>query len=91
VFIPTLVFRLATHSSRALVASGFLIAALMRMVGKIALWKSLAHSIPLHREHVVTFDIAFDVIMPRGRRSEPSDDRETKTGSLGLCEGFASC
>src|SRR5258708_29016721 len=41
VFIPTLLFCLATQFLGLYVASFFLIAAFMRMVGTIALWKSL--------------------------------------------------
>ena len=41
VFIPTLLFCLATQFLGLYVASFLLIAAFMRMVGKIALWKSL--------------------------------------------------
>src|SRR6202795_3509938 len=39
VFVPTLLFCLATQFLGLYVASFFLIAAFMRMVGKIALWK----------------------------------------------------
>ena len=41
VFVPTLLFCLATQFLGMYVASFLLIAVFMRMVGKIALWKSL--------------------------------------------------
>ena len=37
-----------------------------RMVGKIALWKSLLTAFLFTALMFVTFDIAFDVIMPKG-------------------------
>jgi hypothetical protein len=66
VFIPTLLFCLATQFLGLYVASFFLIAAFMRMVGKIALWKSLLTAFLFTAIMFVTFDIAFDVIMPKG-------------------------
>jgi hypothetical protein len=38
----------------------------MWMVGRIALWKSLLTSLVFSMIMFVTFDIAFDVIMPKG-------------------------
>lgn len=38
----------------------------MRMVGRIALWKSLLTAFLFTAIMFVTFDIAFDVIMPKG-------------------------
>ena len=38
----------------------------MRMVGRIALWKSLLTAFIFTAVMFVTFDIAFDVIMPKG-------------------------
>ena len=66
VFVPTLLFCLATQFLGLYVASFFLIAAFMRMVGKIALWKSLLTAFLFTAVMFVTFDIAFDVIMPKG-------------------------
>jgi putative tricarboxylic transport membrane protein len=66
VFIPTLLFCLATQFLGLYVASFLLIAAFMRMVGKIALWKSLLTAFLFTAIMFVTFDIAFDVIMPKG-------------------------
>jgi hypothetical protein len=66
VFVPTLLFCLATQFLGLYVASFLLIAAFMRMVGKIALWKSLLTAFLFTAIMFVTFDIAFDVIMPKG-------------------------
>jgi putative tricarboxylic transport membrane protein len=66
VFVPTLLFCLATQFLGLYVASFFLIAAFMRMVGRIALWKSLLTAFFFTAIMFVTFDIAFDVIMPKG-------------------------
>jgi hypothetical protein len=66
VFVPTLLFCLATQFLGLYVASFLLIAAFMRMVGKIAIWKSLLTAFLFTAIMFVTFDIAFDVIMPKG-------------------------
>ena len=66
VFVPTLLFCLATQFLGLYVASFFLIAAFMRMVGRIALWKSLLTAFRFTAIMFATFDIAFDVIMPKG-------------------------
>ena len=66
VFVPTLLFCLATQFLGLYVASFLLIAAFMRMVGRIALWKSLLTAFVFTAIMFVTFDIAFDVIMPKG-------------------------
>ncbi len=66
VFVPTLLFCLATQFLGLYVASFFLIAAFMRLVGRIALWKSLLTAFLFTAIIFVTFDIAFDVIMPKG-------------------------
>ena len=66
VFVPTLLFCLATQFLGLYVASFFLIAAFMRMIGRIALWKSLLTAFLFTAIMFVTFDIAFDVIMPKG-------------------------
>ena len=66
VFVPTLLFCLATQFLGLYVASFLLISAFMRMVGKIALWKSLLTAFVFTAVMFVTFDIAFDVIMPKG-------------------------
>jgi putative tricarboxylic transport membrane protein len=66
VFVPTLLFCLATQFLGMYVASFLLIAIFMRMVGKIAMWKSLLTAFLFTAIMFVTFDIAFDVIMPKG-------------------------
>jgi putative tricarboxylic transport membrane protein len=66
VFVPTLLFCVATQYLGMYVASFLLIAIFMRIVGRIALWKSLLTSFVFTAVMFVTFDIAFDVIMPKG-------------------------
>jgi putative tricarboxylic transport membrane protein len=66
VFVPTLLFCLMTQFLGLYVASFVLIAGFMRAVGKIAWWKSLATAFVFTALMFVTFDIAFDVIMPKG-------------------------
>ena len=66
VFVPTLLFCLVTQFLGLYVASFLLIASFMRTVGKIALWKSLLAAFVFTAAMFVTFDVAFDVIMPKG-------------------------
>jgi putative tricarboxylic transport membrane protein len=66
VFVPTFLFCLVTQFLGLYVASFLLIAGFMRWVGKIALWKSLLTAFLFTAIMFVTFDIAFDVIMPKG-------------------------
>ncbi len=66
VFVPTLLFCLATQFLGLYVASFLLIAGFMAMVGKIAWWKSLLTAFLFTAIMFVTFDIAFNVIMPKG-------------------------
>jgi putative tricarboxylic transport membrane protein len=66
VFVPTLLFCLATQYLGLYVASFVLIAGFMHWVGRIALWKSLLTAFIFTAAMFVTFDIAFDVIMPKG-------------------------
>jgi putative tricarboxylic transport membrane protein len=66
VFVPTLLFCLATQFLGMYVASFLLIAGFMRLIGKIAWWKSLLTAFIFTALMFVTFDIAFDVIMPKG-------------------------
>jgi hypothetical protein len=66
VFVPTFLFCLATQYLGLYVASFLLIVGFMRWVGKIAWWKSLLTAIVFCVAMFVTFDIAFDVIMPKG-------------------------
>jgi len=60
VFIPTLLFCLLTQWL------GLYVASFMRVVGRIALWKSLLTAFLFAAIMFVTFDLAFDVIMPKG-------------------------
>jgi putative tricarboxylic transport membrane protein len=66
VFVPTVLFVLATQFLGLYVASFLLISGFMRLVGKIALWKSLLTAFVFTAAMFVTFDVAFDVIMPKG-------------------------
>jgi hypothetical protein len=66
VFVPTFLFCLVTQFLGLYVASFLLIAGFMRLIGKIALWKSLLTALVFTAAMFVTFDIAFDVIMPKG-------------------------
>ena len=66
VFVPTVLFCLAMQFLGLYVASFLLIAAFMRMVGRIALWKSLLTAFLFTAIMFVVFDVAFDVIMPKG-------------------------
>ena len=66
VFVPTFLFCLFTQWLGIYIASFLLIAGFMWMVGRIALWKSLLTSFVFSTAMFITFDIAFDVIMPKG-------------------------
>jgi putative tricarboxylic transport membrane protein len=66
VFVPTLLFCIVTQFLGIYVASFLLISGFMRLVGRIAWWKSLATAFVFSAIMFVTFDIVFDVIMPKG-------------------------
>ena len=66
VFVPTLLFCLLTQWLGIYVASFLLIAGFMAMIGRIVWWKSLLTAFLFSLIMFVTFDIAFDVIMPKG-------------------------
>ncbi len=66
VFAPTLLCCLVTQVLGLYVASFLLISGFMRLVGKIAWWKSLLTAFIFTAVMFVTFDIVFDVIMPKG-------------------------
>ncbi len=66
VFVPTFLFCVAMQGLGLYVASFLLIAGFMRIVGRIALWKSLLTSVLFTLIMFSTFEIAFDVIMPKG-------------------------
>ena len=66
VFVPTLLFCVFMQWLGLYVASFVLITGFMWIVGRIALWKSLAAGFLFSIIMFITFDIAFDVIMPKG-------------------------
>ena len=66
VFVPTFLFCLFTQWLGLYVASFLLIAGFMGWVGRIAWWKSVLIAFVFSLVMFVTFDIAFDVIMPKG-------------------------
>ena len=66
VFVPTLVFVLATQALGLYVASFILVAGFMWLIGGIAPWKSLLTALVFVAVMFLTFDVAFDVIMPKG-------------------------
>jgi putative tricarboxylic transport membrane protein len=66
VFIPTFLFCLLTQLLGLYVASFLLVAGFMRVIGRIAWWKSLLTSIVFALTMFLTFEVAFDVIMPKG-------------------------
>jgi putative tricarboxylic transport membrane protein len=66
VFAPTLLFCFLTQWLGLYVASFLLIAGFMVLVGRIAAWKSLLTAFLFSLIMFVTFELAFDVIMPKG-------------------------
>ena len=66
VFLPTLAFCFLTQWLGLYVASFLLISGFMGIIGKIAWWKSLLTGFIFTAVMFVTFQIAFDVIMPKG-------------------------
>jgi len=66
VFVPTLLFCVAMQWLGLYVASFLLVAGFMRFIGRIAWWKSLLTSFVFAFAMFATFDVAFDVIMPKG-------------------------
>ena len=66
VFIPTFLYCLFTQWLGLYVASFILVAGFMRIIGRIALWKCIVTSLVFVLAMFVTFQIAFDVIMPLG-------------------------
>jgi hypothetical protein len=66
VFVPTLVFCALTQWVGLYVASFVLISGFMWTIGRIAPWKSLLTGFLFSVLMFVTFEIAFDVIMPKG-------------------------
>jgi putative tricarboxylic transport membrane protein len=66
VFVPTLLFVALTQFLGLYVASFLLVAGFMWYVGGIAVWKSVLTSLLFTAAMFITFEIAFDVIMPKG-------------------------
>jgi putative tricarboxylic transport membrane protein len=66
VFVPTLGYVVLTQFLGLYVASFLLVAGFMWQIGKIALWKSVLTSFLFTAAMFVTFEIAFDVVMPKG-------------------------
>ena len=63
---PTLLFCLFMQWLGLYVASFLLIGGFMIWVGRIAVWKSVVTALVFSVAMFVTFDVAFDVIMPKG-------------------------
>jgi putative tricarboxylic transport membrane protein len=66
VLTPTILFCLLMQWLGLYVASFLLIAGFMVLVGRIAVWKSVLTAAVFSIAMFVTFEIAFDVIMPKG-------------------------
>ncbi len=66
VFVPTVAFCLVMQWLGIYVASFLLIAGFMRFIGRIAWWKCIVTALVFTVAMFVTFDVAFDVIMPKG-------------------------
>jgi putative tricarboxylic transport membrane protein len=66
VFAPTLLFVILTQYLGLYVASFLLVTGFMWFIGRIALWKSLLTSLIFSAAMFLTFEIGFDVIMPKG-------------------------
>jgi putative tricarboxylic transport membrane protein len=66
VFVPTFLFCAAMQWLGLYVASFLLVAGFMRFIGRIAWWKSLLTSFLFALSMFLTFELAFDVIMPKG-------------------------
>ena len=66
VFVPTLLFVPATQWLGLYVSSFILIAGFMIGVGKLKPWISVVTALVFSVAMFVTFEIAFDVIMPKG-------------------------
>jgi putative tricarboxylic transport membrane protein len=66
VFVPTLVFCALMQVLGLYVASFLLIAGFMWWIGGIAAWKSVVTALLFTAAMFLTFEIAFNVIMPKG-------------------------
>ncbi|MBV9556617.1 MAG: tripartite tricarboxylate transporter TctB family protein [Pseudolabrys sp.] len=65
-FLPTLAFCFLMQWLGLYTASFLLIAGFMVLIGRIAWWKSLLTAFIFTALMFVTFEIAFDVLMPKG-------------------------
>jgi putative tricarboxylic transport membrane protein len=66
VFVPTLLYVPATQWLGLYVASFILIAGFMIWVGRLKPWISIVTALVFSVAMFVTFEVAFDVIMPKG-------------------------
>jgi len=66
VLVPTILFCALMQRLGLYVASFLLIAGFMVAVGRIAVWKSVLTAVVFSVAMFVTFEVAFDVIMPKG-------------------------
>ena len=66
VFVPTLLYLPATEWLGLYVASFLLIAGFMYWVGRLKPWISIVTALVFSVAMFVTFEIAFDVLMPKG-------------------------
>jgi putative tricarboxylic transport membrane protein len=66
VLVPTLLFVILVQVLGLYVASFLLVAGFMSIIGQIALWKSVLTAFVFVAVMFFTFDVAFDVIMPKG-------------------------
>ncbi len=66
VFVPTFLFCLVTQFLGLYVASLLLVAGFMWWIGRIPVWISVLTSVVFAAVMFLTFEIAFNVIMPKG-------------------------
>jgi hypothetical protein len=66
VFIPAVIFCIATQYLGIYVASFILTAGFMYWIGSIAAWKSVLTALIFSFAMFYIFEIAFNVIMPKG-------------------------
>jgi len=66
VFVPTALFCALMQWLGLYVASCLLIAGFMRFIGRLAWWKCIVTALVFSVAMFVTFDLAFDVLMPKG-------------------------
>jgi putative tricarboxylic transport membrane protein len=66
VLVPTVAFVPLTSLLGLYVSSFLLIGGFMRVIGRIAWWKAIVTALVFSVAMFVTFEIAFDVIMPKG-------------------------